>query len=105
MHVLKTLADNFYRCTSCGTWTRISVDCNCGFHGLCGRSNECTYHLWGNLKCKWCNKKGQVTRDDPEKKKKKTKVVRGDNNAIACETTTTDPVSPKKRKLTDTLQS
>ena len=104
MHVLKTLADNFYRCTSCGTWTRISVDCNCGFHGLCGRSNECTYHLWGNLKCKWCNKKGQVTRDDPEKKKK-TKIVREDNNAIACETTTTEPVSPKKRKLTDTLQS
>ena len=93
-------------CTWCGTWTKISVDCTCGFHGLCGKSNECNYHLWGMLKCKWCNKKGHLTRDDPEKKKKKKIVVtREDTDATACGAPTKAPSTPKKRKMTDDLQS
>ena len=85
-------------CSGCTDWTKISVNCGCGFNGLCALSEACTKQDWAVLKCARCKKSGQLLRDEPidELITPSIEIAEATKNE---RTLTTPPPTPKKRKF------
>jgi hypothetical protein len=84
-------------CPRCTDWTKISVSCGCGFHGLCGKSEACNNQDWAVLKCAGCKKSGQLLRDQPNEDTE-TPIIGMEGATKKGSMLMSPPPTPKKRK-------
>jgi hypothetical protein len=84
-------------CPGCTGWTKISANCGCGFHGLCGKSEACNKQDWAVLKCAECKKSGQLLRDQPNEGTD-TPIIGLEGATKKGSMLMSPPPTPKKRK-------